>query len=255
MRRWNGEDLDGKKILVWTDQGFGDTIQMLRFVPTIGRHEVSVCAEAGLLRLIEHFGYPTVRKGTPIVNEGWHVPLMSLPFIFKVTPEKIPASAYIPRAPWRGSALPEGFKVGICWSGMKVFFRDDLRSVTLDRLEPLLAVAGVTFVSLQKGDAQGQLAGRPVIDRMDECQDMLDTAALISQLDLVVSVDTSVAHLAGALGVPVWLMNRHESEWRWSARWYDSMQIFRQEKVNDWTPVVARMAAKLERMVTCEIPA
>jgi hypothetical protein len=118
----------------------------------------------------------------------------------------------------------------------------------------LTEIAGVSFVSLQKGEAAGELAGsdRPILDRMGECGDFLDTAALVANLDLVISVDTSVAHLAGALGKPVWLLNRFESEWRWQlgredSPWYPTMRIFRQPALNDWDSVVKRVAGELAR--------
>jgi ADP-heptose:LPS heptosyltransferase len=119
----------------------------------------------------------------------------------------------------------------------------------------VIKTAGVAFVSLQKGDPAAELdeMGWPILDWMNECEDFSETAALVVNLDLVISVDTSVAHLAGALGKPVWLLNRFESEWRWQldredSPWYPTMRIFRQSALNDWDGVVERVASELGRL-------
>jgi ADP-heptose:LPS heptosyltransferase len=186
---------------------------------------------------------------------------MSLPFLFGTRVETIPREVpylFVPdglRKTW-GDKLAGAHRprIGLLWAGGKVFSRDALRSVRLEQFGPVFQSADATFVSLQKGDEARQIArtGASVLDRMDECLDLLDTAALIEQLDLVISVDTSVAHLAGALGKRVWLLNRFESEWRWmlereDSPWYPSMRIFRQHKAGDWDEVMQRVAAALRR--------
>lgn len=142
------------------------------------------------------------------------------------------------------------------WSGGELYPRNALRSVRLAQLGPILEVAGVSFVSLQKGEQAQQRrdSAAPILDWMAECNDLMDTAALIRQLDLVICVDTSVAHLAGALGAPVWMLNRFESEWRWQMQgedspWYPTMRIFRQSRPGDWDEVIARVAAELRQKI------
>jgi hypothetical protein len=143
-------------------------------------------------------------------------------------------------------------KVGLAWAGNKTQKKDFLRSIPFEQLAPLLAVPGVQFISLQKGATANDPA---LLDWMGECQDYLDTAALAQHLDLVISVDTSVAHMAGALAKPVWLLNRYESEWRWlldreDSPWYPTMRIFRQPALHDWHSVIARITEELQKLKT-----
>jgi len=140
--------------------------------------------------------------------------------------------------------------------------KDELRSVPLACFAPLFFIPDVSFFSLQKGEGAGQAASAQwrIHDLMSQAHDLLDTAALVLQLDLVISVDTSVAHLAGALGKPVWLLNRFESEWRWmlgreDSPWYPTMRIFRQDKPGDWDPVVSRVADALKNLARAHRPA
>src|SRR5204863_5097719 len=148
-------------------------------------------------------------------------------------------------------------RVGLVWAGGALFRSDPLRtrSVPLERFSPVLGVGRASFVSLQKGKDADQIkqSSGKVHDWMDECEDFLDTAAVIEQLDLVISVDTAVAHLAGALGKPVWMLNRFESEWRWmlereDSPWYPTMRIFRQSRRGDWDDVIARVASALKKL-------
>lgn len=153
--------------------------------------------------------------------------------------------------PSRLASIP-GPKVGLVWAGNKLLSRDALRSVAFSVYEPLQAIPGITFVSLQKGESaeQARHASWVIQDCIEECEDFLDTAALVENLDLVISVDTSTAHLAGALGKPVWLLNRFESEWRWmmdrvDSPWYPTLRIYRQPAPHDWASVVARIGSDL----------
>jgi hypothetical protein len=161
---------------------------------------------------------------------------------------------------WAASlAAAPGLKVGLAWAGGKDQPRDALRSMALHQLVPLMAVDGVCWVSLQRGDPADQLSelGWRVLDWAYHCHDLLDTAALIEQLDLVLTVDTAVAHLAGALGKPVWMMSRYEGEWRWlrgrtDSPWYPSMRIFNQTAAGDWNGVVAAVAQALAPLAAAD---
>jgi hypothetical protein len=232
-----------------------------------GFGKVTVYCETTLVRIMQTVA--GVDKVVPIEKRGalgtfdCQIPMMSLPLAFDATPETIPAEVpyfAVPaaiREEWATQlAGAGGCRAGLVWAGRKDFPRDDLRSIEWERLSPLLAVRGVTFVSLQKGQAPGPMAepDRKVLDLMDLCHDLMDTAGLMTQLDLIISVDTSVAHLAGALGKPVWLLNRFESEWRWllereDSPWYPTMRIFRQRKSRDWDELLARVASALRIFV------
>jgi ADP-heptose:LPS heptosyltransferase len=186
---------------------------------------------------------------------------MSLPWTFDIKFDTIPAEVpylYVPveaAAQWRDRLVDGRPKVGIAWAGSKTLEDDDLRSIAFEQLAPLLAYDDVEWVSLQKGEsARSWTAARPRGQEcIEECQDLLDTAGLIMNLDLVISVDTVIAHLAGALGQPVWLLNRFPSEWRWGtdgerSAWYPTMRIFRQHQRGDWSSVVRNVVAGLQSM-------
>jgi hypothetical protein len=185
-----------------------------------------------------------------------HCPMMSLPHLFGTREETIPAAVpYIVMASaWSAHWQQRleayaGKKVGLAWAGSRTQKTDARRSLPFACMAPLLAVPGVQFVSLQK---EAPADDDRVLDWMVECGDLLDTAGLISRLDLVISVDTAVAHLAGALARPVWLLNRYESEWRWGrvredSPWYPTMRLFRQHAQGDWGNVIARVAATLRQ--------
>jgi tetratricopeptide (TPR) repeat protein len=266
-RRWQGENLRGKTLLVWTEQGLGDSLMMLRYLPLLkarGAGRVIVQASAPLMRIAQTAsGVDAVLPFERPIAEpfDWHCPLMSLPLAFGTRLDAIPRDVPYLFAPpeltqrWRErvAALPAP-RVGIAWAGDPRNPSDALRSLKRADLFPLIQCEAASFVSLQKGDAARELARapRPVADWMDECDDLLDTAALVSELDLVISVDSAVAHLAGALGKRVWLLNRYESEWRWLAGredspWYPTMTIFRQHARGDWGEVVSRIVKALRK--------
>jgi ADP-heptose:LPS heptosyltransferase len=187
-----------------------------------------------------------------------HCPMMSLPAAFGTRLETIPDRVpYVTVPPsmvtvWRERLDEARLKVGIAWAGNRTLRDDARRSTRLAQFLPLFAQDGVRLVSLQKGaaaDEWRELANEGA-DWIDACSDFLDTAALISALDLVISVDTAAAHLAGALGRPVWLLNRFGSEWRWGceptgAPWYPSMRIFNQQGQGDWSEVIDRIDSEL----------
>lgn len=266
-RYWDGADLTGKRLLVWAEQGLGDTLMTMRYLPLLkerGAAEVSVYADPPLVRILETLANldRVIPKTQQVPDDSFdlHVSTFSLPARFNACPDRLSKCAlpylHIPEADIRRwtprCATLRGYRVGLVWGGNKNQPKDALRSVPLELFGPLMEVSGIDWVSLQKGEPVSQMKALswPIDDWMDECQDMLDTAALIVNLDLVISVDTAVAHLAGALGRPVWLLNRHESEWRWmlgreDSPWYPSMRIFSQPQAGDWAAVVARIRDEL----------
>lgn len=264
--QWRGEAAAGKTLLVWTEQGLGDSLMMLRYLALLkerGFARVVVYCDRELERIIRTIAQvdEVISRETPppLQRIDLHCPVMSLPFAFGTRLESVPRQVpyvFAPDALRRAWAqrMPgaPGRRVGLVWSGGWRHPRNAQRSMQFAQIAPLLATAGAQFVSLQQGEPAAQLAESraAVIDWMDECGDLIDTAALVSQLDLVISVDTAMAHLAGALGKPVWMLNRFESEWRWLLQredsvWYPTMRIFRQPAPGRWDEVIARVAAEL----------
>jgi hypothetical protein len=283
--RWNGEDLTGKTILLHSEQGVGDTIQFIRYVAQVREHNpkavVVICAEC-LLRLISRFpgvDFVTV-AGNPVPDYEVHASLLSLPAIVHTTLDTVPSQIpYLSAHPstiefWRSilasvrepvdSQSQPQVNVGIVWQGNPRHRSDRTRSFPLRALEPLARIPGVRLISLQRDDGVDQLRaldGRfhvaEIWDRVRESEaprDFLDTAAIIGQLDLVVTPDTAVAHLAGSLGARVWVALSSVGEWRWllerdDSPWYPSMRLFRQTSPGDWGGVFARMAECLKHEI------
>jgi Flp pilus assembly protein TadD len=260
---WRGEPLRGRTLLIWAEQGFGDTLQFCRYASMVepgARVVLEVQPPlAGLLASLP--GSPRiVGRGEPLPPFDLHCPLHSLPRLFGTTLDTVPAAIpYLAADPARAAAWRErladlsGLRVGLVWAGESRADRprlsavDARRSTTLKSLAPLADVYGVAFVSLQQGPPSAQAAHPPVgmnlTDFTAELADFADTAGLIESLDLVISVDTSVAHLAGALGKPVWLLNRYDTCWRWllnrdDSPWYPSLRQFRQPSPGDWLSVI-----------------
>ena len=271
--RWRGERVAGKALLVWTDQGFGDTLMFMRYLRLLkarGFSRVIVQCEPPLARLLR--ADPGVDEvvlqeaRAPFGEFDFHCPMSGLPLAFGTLLDSIPGPTRYVSVPgtmkeqWARRLAGVGpLRVGLIWAGRRDFPRDALRSIDLQRFAPLFAVGGVAFISLQKGDAAAQAAGTgwAILDYMDECFDLLDTAALIEQLDLVVGVDTGVMHLAAALGRPTWLLNRFESEWRWmldseNCRWYPTLRIFRQREPGAWEEVLVRVAEALRHFASAD---
>lgn len=265
--RWDGRPLDGKILLVTAEQGLGDSINFVRYAPLAkarGCRVVFDCPDPIASLVATCPGVDRVApRGTGGVTYDTHVPLLSLPGLFGVPPEAAVAQVpYLTPDParvehWRAelAGLP-GLKVGITWQGSKVHKGDKLRSVPLAQFAPLAAVPGVTLVSIQKGPGTEQLADGPgaglgVRDFGSKtAPEMMDAAALMAALDLVVSVDTAVVHVAGATGRPVWVAVPSAADWRWQRRredtiWYPTMRLFRQQERGDWAGVFARLAAEL----------
>ncbi len=264
--RWQGEDGAGRVLFIWTDQGLGDTLMMMRYFPLLkdrGFRRLIVHCEDALLRIIK--AIPAVDEviprgePTPIGRFDCQCPLTSLPLMFKTRVDAIPNRVPYLLVPeqlkrkWAsrfvGVARP---RVGLVWAGRKDYPKDALRSIRLEKFSSLFGIGGMSFVNLQKGEEARQMqeTGLRLIDFMSECGDLMETAALMDQLDLVISVDTAVMHLAGALGKPVWLVNRFETEWRWmlereDSPWYPTMRIFRQRRPGNWDEVMAQVASAL----------
>jgi tetratricopeptide (TPR) repeat protein len=263
--QWEGEDLAGKTILLQSEQGFGDTIQCLRYVPAIAARagRVLLRTERGLVRLAASVPSNPVILPPDAAMPPFDVwcPLLSLPRIFGTLAHTIPADIpYLhPRAAlaerWhRRLADLRGLKVGLVWGGNEKHANDFRRSIPFGMLAPILATAGASFASLQIGPRSADLATLPadtVADLAAELRDFAETAGAIANLDLVIAVDTAVAHAAGAMGRPVWLMLPLCPDWRWllpwgdASPWYPTMRLYRQRKLGDWPDVVARVAADL----------
>jgi tetratricopeptide (TPR) repeat protein len=263
--RWRGESLDGKTILLHAEQGSGDTLMLLRYAPLIVERGGRVIIEvpSGLQRLAQRLvggPYTVVAAGQQLPHFDLHCPLMSLPLAFGTTVETIPASApYLTAAPdavarWRARfAAGAGMKVGIVWAGSPAYRNDALRSIALERLASLFDLPDTQWHSLQVGTRAADLARLPaarVIDHAASLTDFAETAAAITALDLVVAVDTAVAHLAGALGKPVWILLPYDPDWRWllgrgDSPWYRTARLVRQEAPGDWDGVIAKVRAAL----------
>ncbi len=253
---WTGDDPAGRTILVHAEQGFGDTIQLARYLKLIaarGARVVLACDRRLVALLGTLPGVAAVAiDGTLPPYDAW-IDQMSLPRAFATTPATIPAAGgYLAPDPVRAAAwstsLPKGRKVGIAWAGNPGHSNDRRRSLPPQALARLLAAPGIRFVSLQLGPRADE-AGLP--DLPAPLADYADTAALIAALDLLVTVDTSVAHLAGALGVACWVMLPFAPDWRWQlgrddTAWYSSLRLFRQPAPGAWHEVVARVVAELD---------
>ena len=262
---WDGTDLRGKAILVHGEQGVGDAIQFARLLPTLADCGATVLLDiAPALRplLRANLGRVTVLDGAAArVTLHCHCPLMSLPHRLGLAdPERLPGGVPYLRPPadrrdfWRRRlAEHPGKKVGVVWQGNPTHVGDRWRSLKLSRLSPLAAVPGVTLVGVQKGAGREQLpeAGFPLVDVGAElADDWQDTAGLLGALDLLVSVDTAVVHLAGALGTPARVLLPLNADWRWlrhrpDSPWYPSLRLVRQARFGDWDEVVGRVAGEL----------
>ncbi len=262
---WRGEPLAGRTILVWAEQGLGDAIQFVRFavdLKTRGAARVIVECDRSLAALFEACSGvdETVDRGAALPEFDVHCALLSLPKRFDARPETMAVSVPYFAPPARAAMeLPSSGKrrnIGITWAGNPANPRDAKRSLTLEHLPALAAATDdADWISLQKGPAADAAKAAPPIPGMDwiidGAKDFADTAAIIAQLDLVIAVDTAVAHLAGAMGKPVWLLIPFSPDWRWmlereDSPWYPSMRVFRQLAFDEgWRPVVERVAKEL----------
>ena len=270
---WDGSALEGRTILLDAEQGLGDTLQFIRYAPLVqarGGKVVAVC-QRPLMQILSNFpGIDRlVAQGEPVPPFDCYLPLLSLPKVFGTTLESVPASIpYLRPDPYlleqwgRELASFRSFKVGIAWKGSPKNRMDSVRSIPLAAFEPLARVPGVQLISLQKGIGSEQV--KEVSDRFDVIDlaqrldltagAFMDTAAVMQHLDLVVTCDSSLGHLAGALGAPTWIALTLSPDWRWllereDTPWYPSVRLFRKKFVGDWSDVFERMAAALTELV------
>lgn len=263
---WNGSQaLTGKTILAWAEQGYGDTIQFVRYTKLLSERGATVILQSqhALSELMTGVSgvSQVVVRGEALPAHDFQCPLMSLPRAFSTTLANIPAPAGVlvasERVAMLAKHLPDAARrIGLAWSGNMAHLNDRNRSLNLSTLLPLLksAPSGTAFVCLQK---ELRKTDEPALKKLptsffrgEDLQDFSDTAALIENLDLVISVDTSVAHLAATMGKPVWLLLPFNPDWRWllerdDSPWYPSVRLFRQARAGDWKEVLAKVALAL----------
>jgi tetratricopeptide (TPR) repeat protein len=270
---WDGADPAARTVLVWMEQGLGDMLQFVRYAELLKRRGATVLVECpaflhpllsrcrGIDRLLA--------EGETLPAFDAHVPLLSLPHRCRTTLADVPAEVPYLFADegrverWRQELAPlGGFRIGICWQGNRHHQWDHFRSFPVGQFAPLAALPGVRLVSLQKGpgaEQLKQLGGRFAVVGLDSEQDaataaLMDTAAVMKNLDLVITTDTAIAHLAGGLGVPVWVALAAVCDWRWlrgrnDSPWYPTMRLFRQTTLGDWDGVFRRMTAALKKKI------
>ena len=268
--RWDGSPLQGRTILLHCEQGFGDTIQFIRYATLVARRGGNViveCQTHALKRLVAGVeGVSAVVAATePLPFFDVHVPLLSLPLIFDTTLADIPVKIpYLHADPddlpvWKarmksGNAL----KIGLVWSGRQNLVLNRKRACSLELFAPLAEIPNAIFYSLQIGDGVEQAtaapAGMKLVDLTAHISDFADTAALVANLDLVITIDTAVVHLAGAMGKPTWLLLHHFADWRWKtgrddSLWYPGVRLFRQPKPGEWQEVIRSLSSELRRFL------
>jgi len=251
---WDGSPGDGRTILLWAEQGLGDTIQFCRYASLVRERGFQVLFHVPgiLLNLMQSLQgvEALIAEGEPLPPHDVHCPLMSLPRLFRTTPETVPAEtpyltahpSYVDKWRKRIAALP-GRKVGLYWQGNPHHPWDRHRSVRLEEFAAFGRIAGVSLVSLQQGPGREQLeettGSLEVVDLGPDFQTIDDLAGAIAHLDAVVSVDTSAAHLGGALAKPTWLLLSEMADWRWLTRslgtpWYPTVRLSRQKGLGRW---------------------
>ncbi len=268
---WQGEPLQGEKMLVYVEQGFGDTLQFCRYLPKLAEMGATVhfhCQPElyGLLSSLAGVAQLETRDFNKVDPSGfdYYVPIMSLPYLLDTNADNIPADTPYLQADserksyWQQRLAQGSFKVGVVWAGSGGHLKDKRRSLNLSELAPLSELNNIAWYSLQKGAAEQQLADEDsvleITNLSAQINDFSDTAAIIANLDLVISVDTSVAHLAGALGVPAWVMLFNGPDWRWQLKredspWYSTLRLFRQPPGEEWSTVVESIATALKETV------
>jgi hypothetical protein len=266
--QWTGaEPLAGKTIMLYPEQGLGDAIQFMRYVPLVARSaaRVFMSVHPGLAPVLPPFpdNVAVLANGAALPPFDLHCPLLGLPLAFGTELATIPSGVPIVAPPeriarWAERLRPRHRKrIGLVWAGSTEHKDDRNRSIALARLRPVLDLPETDFVSLQRDLRPGDdaiLREHPqIVHPGAELADFADTAAIISLLDLVVTVDTSVAHLAAAMGKPAWIMLPFRPDWRWlldreDSPWYSTVRLFRQPLAADWDSVVARVAAELQAL-------
>jgi tetratricopeptide (TPR) repeat protein len=287
---WDGGDSAGRTIFLRAEQGCGDTIQFARYIPLLAKRGAKIILECQPeLRSLLSPCATVIARGEPPPPFDCHLPLLSLPLHFGTTQETIPAEVpYLKADPdlcehWKSRlAGVTGFKCGLVWAGSPHHRNDFTRSLPVSELAPLAAIKGVRFVSLQVSRASGAVIETPRARRPDrvsapsplksdfpipgmldfgsDLHNFADTAALLSQLDLLITVDTASAHLAGALGRPVWTLLPFAPDWRWmretqTTPWYPTMRLFRQANRGDWGAVIAAVGLELRSIIASNLSA
>ncbi len=266
QRQWKGEPLKGERILLHAEQGLGDTLQFVRYVPLVAAQGGEVVLEVqpalhGLLAGKD--GLPQVIiRGDALPEFSWQCPLLSLPLAFSTELETIPANVpYISPDParveeWRQRLGRNTRRIGLVWTGNPSHPRNRLRSIPLEQLIPLIKVPGTTFYALQFGPGAEEMKQLPpdvlLINLGEELKDFVNVAAIVANLDMVISIDSAVAHLAGAMGKPVWILLNKGCDWRWflereDSPWYPTARLFRQVTPGGWPEVVNRIERELQQ--------
>jgi tetratricopeptide (TPR) repeat protein len=271
---WDGRNLNGQTLLLHSEQGFGDTIQFIRYLPKVtarGARVIVDCRPELIELMKQNFQADQwITRNDPLPAFDLQCPLMSLPMVLGTTLANIPSEVpYIvadagKTAMWKERLKGQvGLKVGMVWAGLPEHDNDRNRSLPFQLLEPLLAIVGITFISLQKGKAAAQMNQSRsksnaslgnMIDWTSDLGDFSDTAALLANLDLVVTVDTAMAHLAGAMGKPVWVLLPFSPDWRWmldrdDSPWYPTMRLLRQRQLGDWNDPIQQASAALQNLL------
>lgn len=266
---WNGEALDGRTIVLSSEQGLGDTIQFVRYAQLVKQRGGTVVVESQppLTRLLTTCPGvdQVVARWQPLPHYDLVAPLLSLPRIFNTSLESIPAEVpYLSAgtdetAKWQSRLSQEAaLRVGIAWRGSPLNAWDADRSIPLDAFSDLATTAGVQLHSIQFAPGGEELAASPLRDRIvnltDQLGDFYHTAAIVRNLDLVITCDSAPAHLAGALGVPVWVAVTFAPDWRWmlgrqDTPWYPTMRLFRQTRPGDWAGVFSRIRESLLSLI------
>lgn len=264
-RRWTGQVDRTATLILYNEQGLGDTLHFCRYIDAVRERvgHLVVQAQKPLLALLQR-NWPTISFITPddpVPDYSFQCPLMSLPHIFGTTLESIPrAAGYLKAnaakiAEWKNRLADDGKrKVGLVWAGNPDHMNDHIRSIPLSLFVPLLKKTDMHFYALQKGEkALEQMRAlpkglAPLTPLGDELNDFEDTAGLLMNLDQLITVDTSVLHMAGALGCPAWGLLQFDPDWRWlisrpDTPWYDSLRLFRQDRFGDWAGVIAKVVA------------
>lgn len=280
LQVWQGENLADKTIAIWGEQGFGDMIMCLRFLKQLKTQapcKIIFLCTIPIKPLQAAFPFAEFvipHEGLSFSSQevDYHCSIFSLPHLLKASLESIDKHPYItpPQeilAHWSEKvsrmAPNEKLKIGISWAGNSKMPLDKIRSTTLETLSPILKRPDIAFFSLQKDEdsfAEIENSGMPIINIMSEAESFLDTAGIICHMDLVIAIDSSVAHLAGATGKETWLLNRYESEWRWllnrtDSVWYTNMRIFTQATPNNWRELISRVDGALcEKLIARNQP-
>ncbi len=266
--QWRGEPLEGDPIFLHAEQGLGDALQCVRYVPRVAARggQVVLGVQKRLHRLLARAdgARQVISEGETPPEFRWHCPLLSLPFAFGTDLDSLPAEIpYVDADPalveaWRRRLRGDSFRIGLAWAGNPSYPHELWRSIPLQQLALLTSVEGTTFYSLQLGPPARQVLqlgpGVPIVDLQNEQKDFADTAAIVASLDLVISIDTAIAHLAGAMGKPVWILLNNSPDWRWmlervDSPWYPTARLFRQSTFGNWQEVVARVDRELRQLV------